>query len=695
MDATARHLLAPTCHLNLRPDGSSSARTGRSGLEPPATGVPIASREGAASSPASRRTVALHQGEDLGAGRSESADVRLRPGLYPVVLVVALLLLIPGSARATCDYGVFITQGMDGGTLDAATCGTSPSAVFWLIGHGNPVAGTGIDSGTHTGLVYPITGGGQYWTSDWGNAGVDGCPIAQLQGDGTLGPMAVLITQGAGEGTSSHGGTYVLLSADHDEMLQFYNLDLAAAWNVTCAPIPVPAIGDSVPNGGGGFDLELNWAGVSNLLDDCATNPAIGSDDCLAEEHRALLSGWAVYSREDNCLPGPLTGDRDSWTLAATLPPGGNLAAEVSIPGTASGKCRFVAVAPVWESGMQGQFLSGHAGPVGGTGDADGDGVADFQDNCASVPNTGQADGDGDRIGDTCDNCPLVANQTQADADADSLGDACDPCPADPANDEDEDGLCGGVDNCPGVYNPSQVDADDDGLGDLCDPCPDDPANDADGDGLCSGEDNCPTHYNPAQTDTDSDALGDPCDPCRYEKHNPLSACIDNDCDLICSCDPVLLNLGACAGVAGLDNCPRVSNPGQEPSGKNDGLGADCEDRFGAVEILPAVGEGYGACRIRFKTLNEWNCPMFQVVYRGPGGDRPTGVTFPCLLCTRGIGRTGIYYGGTSGLYVKYCHGGYNIFVQAVRSNPNRCSGFVVPGTAAAVRVEAAATRVR
>jgi len=42
-------------------------------------------------------------------------------------------------------------------------------------------------------------------------------------------------------------------------------------------------------------------------------------------------------------------------------------------------------------------------------GDADGDGVADFQDNCRSFPNPGQEDADGDRAGDGCDCSPSDA----------------------------------------------------------------------------------------------------------------------------------------------------------------------------------------------------------------------------------------------------------------------------------------------
>jgi hypothetical protein len=49
--------------------------------------------------------------------------------------------------------------------------------------------------------------------------------------------------------------------------------------------------------------------------------------------------------------------------------------------------------------------------------DADGDGLSNACDNCASVPNPDQADGDGDGIGDACDNCPAVSNPGQEDSD--------------------------------------------------------------------------------------------------------------------------------------------------------------------------------------------------------------------------------------------------------------------------------------
>jgi len=81
--------------------------------------------------------------------------------------------------------------------------------------------------------------------------------------------------------------------------------------------------------------------------------------------------------------------------------------------------------------------------PLPATGDNDGDGVADGDDNCPSDSNPSQRNTDGDGFGDACDtdkdndtvlnaedNCPLVANADgqAADADADTVGDACDAC---------------------------------------------------------------------------------------------------------------------------------------------------------------------------------------------------------------------------------------------------------------------------
>lgn len=58
--------------------------------------------------------------------------------------------------------------------------------------------------------------------------------------------------------------------------------------------------------------------------------------------------------------------------------------------------------------------------------DADGDGIANADDNCPDTANADQADADGDGVGDACDNCPNTANADQADADNNGVGDACD-----------------------------------------------------------------------------------------------------------------------------------------------------------------------------------------------------------------------------------------------------------------------------
>jgi hypothetical protein len=151
--------------------------------------------------------------------------------------------------------------------------------------------------------------------------------------------------------------------------------------------------------------------------------------------------------------------------------------------------------------------------------DADGDGVADVDDNCPADPNPGQADTDGDGVGDACndaddadgdewadalDNCPADANASQADTDGDGVGDACND-----AVDGDGDEWADALDNCPADANPSQADTDADGVGDACND-----ASDGDGDEWSDALDNCPADSNPGQADPDADGVGSACDNC-------------------------------------------------------------------------------------------------------------------------------------------------------------------------------------
>jgi hypothetical protein len=81
-------------------------------------------------------------------------------------------------------------------------------------------------------------------------------------------------------------------------------------------------------------------------------------------------------------------------------------------------------------------------------------------------------DADGDGIADLNDNCPTTYNPTQADADDDSVGDLCDICPGhNDLADADTDIVPDSCDNCPTTWNPDQTDADEDGQGDACEDC--------------------------------------------------------------------------------------------------------------------------------------------------------------------------------------------------------------------------------
>jgi outer membrane protein OmpA-like peptidoglycan-associated protein len=213
--------------------------------------------------------------------------------------------------------------------------------------------------------------------------------------------------------------------------------------------------------------------------------------------------------------------------------------------------------------------------------DKDGDGVADDQDKCPTVPGPKENDGcpwgdaDNDGIKDNVDQCPEQAGPPDnhgcpwGDADNDGLKDNVDKCPKEA---EDKDGF-EDTDGCPDPDN------DKDGVLDNADKCPNEagkpetqgcPFVDSDGDGIKDEEDKCPKEAGPKENngcpwgDKDDDGLKDNVDKCPDEpedidKFEDEDGCPDpdNDKDGIvdskdkCPDEPETVN-----GVKDDDGCP-------------------------------------------------------------------------------------------------------------------------------------------
>jgi ELWxxDGT repeat protein len=176
--------------------------------------------------------------------------------------------------------------------------------------------------------------------------------------------------------------------------------------------------------------------------------------------------------------------------------------------------------------------------------DADGDGVADADDQCPNTPVGATidamgceviVDADGDGVADSDDQCPNTPAGTTvdvtgcevADADGDGVADSDDQCPNTPAGETVDANGC----------SSSQTDTDGDGIVDANDLCANTPAGetvntygcsssqiDTDGDGLVDSDDQCPNTpagetvdangCSSSETDTDGDGVADADDQC-------------------------------------------------------------------------------------------------------------------------------------------------------------------------------------
>ncbi|MBM4353506.1 MAG: hypothetical protein FJ109_06865 [Deltaproteobacteria bacterium] len=226
--------------------------------------------------------------------------------------------------------------------------------------------------------------------------------------------------------------------------------------------------------------------------------------------------------------------------------------------------------------------------------------------------------------------CDGQVDEGFSDVDQDGIADCLE-------NDKDGDGVADGLDNCAAVFNPLQEDNDFDSLGDLCDQ---DDDNDASPDGedcapkvsgihpgadeICDGADNdCNYIVDEGYPDTDADGWKDcvdedddndlapdtldcaPTDPAVHPKAEEVCNGADDDCDSLVDegfPDTDLDGAPDCVdddddgdgygdgngNGDGNDNCPLVSNPGQEDMDQ-DKIGDACDADADGDAIPDAV----------------------------------------------------------------------------------------------------------
>ncbi|HRH69951.1 MAG TPA: thrombospondin type 3 repeat-containing protein, partial [Flavobacteriales bacterium] len=407
-----------------------------------------------------------------------------------------------------------------------------PSWYYHHMGMGDNIGYSVLQTMNNTGLYTPLTEG---WQSSIGRTHLN------LMGDPSL-RMKMVVPPTNLAITNSGGHPAFTWTASTETVLGYhlYQIDPGngLVTRLTTNPVTGTSYTDAAIPFAAGRDymvravkLETNFSGsYYNLsLGAIATSAGSAAPDCLG-----VVGGTATVGSPCNDNNACTTGD-------------------------------------VWNASCQ---CAGTA-----SGDTDGDGVCNAQDNCPNV--AGQ-------IGSACnDNNPCTTN--------DVLNASC-QCAGTAAADSDGDGVCNAQDNCPNV--PGQIgSACNDGnpcttndvLTANCQ-CAGTASPDTDGDGVCNSQDNCP-----------------------FVAGQIGSACNDNN---PCTTNDVLNASCQCAGTASADsdgdgvcnaqdNCPNV--PGQigsacndnNPCTTNDVLNASCQ----CVGTASADSDGDGVCNAQD------NCP--------------------------------------------------------------------------------------